>query len=284
MHLGILGSNGLLGGILKNFLIEKKVSHLAANRFEADITDLSHLRKWLTSHQFSHVFNCTGYTQVDLAEKEQDRAYAVNAEGVYHLGRLSVEMGFKLIHVSTDYVFDGLKNSPYLETDVCNPLSVYGKSKAEGEKLLVNVQAEACIVRTSWLFGKSGKNFISSLLEWMRTKEEIRVASDQVNRPTFGKDLAEALFDLKDFSGLFHVANHGPLSRFEIARDLLESARSKNMPLKCRRIIAVSSEEFSLPAPRPKYSVLDTSKFENIVGKKPRDWKEVLEDYLCHLN
>lgn len=269
MHVGVLGGSGLLGTVLTDVLIEKNISYVSTPRLQADITDDVKLRKWISAHAFTHVINCAAYTQVDLAEKEQDKAHAVNVEGVKNVARLSLEFDFKLMHISTDYVFDGLKSTPYLETDSCNPLNIYGKSKAKGEEALLKIQPKACIVRTSWLFGKSGKNFISSLLEWMKTKEELRVVFDQINRPTYARDLAEALVALKDCSGIFHFANQGELSRFQIAKDLLQQARLKKIPLKCQKIVPVSSEEFAMVAARPKYSVLDTNKVENFM-KNPR--------------
>lgn len=275
MKVWILGAGGQLGNALKRHCEEQKIPFAASARAQADVTDLDQLQRQAQRIAPTHIINCAAYTDVDGAEKNGSAAYAVNAVGAENVGIIGREMGIKVVHVSTDYVFAGDKTSPYLETDRPNPLGVYGKSKWEGEERLLEQLGTACIVRTSWIFGQSGKNFISKALEMLQTKEQIQATCDQINRATYNRDLAGALLDLSCHSGIFHFANGLPMSRFQIIKDFYELALKRNVPVKCQKISPIGSDD---PI-RPKYSALGTKKVELVLGRKPRVWETVLGDY-----
>lgn len=261
--------------------MERGIACVATTRKEADISCFSDLERAAYAIQPTHMINCAAFTRVDDAEKEQELAYEVNARGPGYLGSLARRLQAKIVHISTDYVFGGEGAEPYKETDPVNPQNVYGKTKWEGECNLLNENPDACIVRTSWLYGRHGKNFISSLVQLLTTNPELNVVEDQKGKPTYFKDLAEVVLQLVDHSGLFHFANEGAMSRYEIAKTVLSHMRSLSREVMCDKICPVKSISFPTPAKRPAYSVLDTTKIEQVLGKKPRHWEETLQEYLC---
>lgn len=275
MLVWVVGGQGMLGRTLRVLLQKEGIAFVATDREDGDITSLDALKK--KAHQLppTHIVNCAAYTQVDLAESETELAYQINAQGPYHLALVANVVGAKLIHISTDYVFDGTATRPLLETDPCAPINVYGMSKLEGEKNVLQHADKACIIRTSWLFAKRGKNFLSNLVQWLQSKEEVQVVSDQINRPTYAPDLAEVILKLLDAEGVYHFANGHPISRYEMARDVLVLG-----DMKCRRLIPVTSEAFPGAAKRPLYTAMDTTKVTQVLGAPPRAWKEILTDYM----
>lgn len=283
MKVWILGKDGQLGNALVDHCQKENISFIASDKKQADITFLDPLKKNLEKNNCTHIINCAAYTNVDQAEKEPEIAYAVNALGPENLGILGKEFGVNVIHVSTDYVFDGLKKIPYVEDDTPHPVNTYGKTKYEGEQRLLKTLPKACVVRTSWIFGGKTKHFISSLFHLLKNEPKIHVVSDQINRATYHRDLAEVLMDLSFRSGIFHFANDKPLSRFEIARDFYREMQKRNIPMKCQEIIPISSQDISSSSRRPLYSVLSTEKVAKILGKKPRPWETVLSEYLDHV-
>ena len=280
MKIWILGRDGLLGKELARQCDDQKIAKVATNREEADITDFKKLTQVAEKEKVTHIVNCAAYTDVDKAESQPEIAYQVNADGPEHLAIVARQCGARLIHISTDYVFDGQKRQPYGESDACKPTGVYAHSKWVGENRLLEHFPSACILRTSWLFGKGGKNFISSLLSRFATNEEVRVVTDQTGRPTYCRDLAEAVLSLLCHSGIYHFANRGEASRFRIAEELLKKAQERGIKMACRTLIPVLSKEFPTPAPRPAYSVLATEKIERVLGKPPRPWTDVVDEYL----
>ncbi|NGX27530.1 MAG: dTDP-4-dehydrorhamnose reductase [Chlamydiae bacterium] len=284
MKVWILGAGGQLGGALVDRCEVLGISFLASKREEADITDLELLKRKAEKSHCTHIINCAAYTDVDGAERESQRAFAINATGSENVGIVARENGMRLVHVSTDYVFDGEKDVPYHEKDRPNPLGVYGKSKWEGEERVLEQLSSACIVRTSWIFGHEGKNFISSLLSKLQEQDHIQAVHDQMNRATYNRDLAGALVDLSCHSGIFHFANEGAISRYKIAKDFFQEAASRGIPLKCQKISPVSMNAFPNVSPRPIYSVLDTKKVSLALGRKPRMWETILKEYFDHVS
>ncbi len=280
MKIWIIGKKGLLGKTLTNLCMQKKLAHIATGHEEADITNRDQLARVAERERPTHIVNCAAYTDVDGAEAHAAIAYSVNAEGAENSARVARTHGARLMHISTDYVFDGRGCEPYLETDGCNPTNLYGKSKLEGELRVMEQCPTACILRTSWVFGPGGKNFISSLLSHFKTRTEISAVADQIGRVTYCGDLAEAVLALLCHSGIFHFANKGAVSRFEIAEALLRLAREKQMPMTCTSIQPVFSDAFPTVANRPSYSVLSTKKVENLLGCEPPSWKQALEKCL----
>ena len=284
MKLWIIGSKGFLGSALSKLCVKKNIEFVGTGKEEADITHLDHLKKF--SHtapceDVTHIVNCAAFTDLDLAEKNEEQAFLVNATGPENVGSVAQEMHAQMIHISTDYVFDGRLKRPYLESDECHPINIYGKSKLEGEKNLLDICPSACIIRSSWLFGKGGKNFISSVFQKMQKETVLKVVSDQRGRPTFVEDLASVILELLCHSGIYHFANQGEVSRFEIAQEIRKRALALKIPLVCQEIVPITSEAFPTPAKRPSYSVLDTKKVESILGTHPRDWRDALNEYLC---
>lgn len=281
MHkIAILGAGGLLGRAVVQRCMQKQISYFAANRAEVDLTQKELLRRWLFARSPTHIINCSAYTHVDLAEQETEKAFLVNRDAVVSLALCAKELGSQVVHISTDYVF-GFLQRPYIESDLCEPLNLYGKSKRAGEEQLLSLLPEACVVRTSWLFGKGGKNYLSTLIDRMRSQEKMDVVADQMSRPTYVHDLAAILLALieQDASGLFHFANHGILSRFSLAQELFSLAKARGVTMACRSIAPLSSSQFASAAQRSPYSVLDTTKIEKLLGPI-RPWSAAASDYL----
>ncbi len=270
----------MLGSSLLERCSAKGIQAVGTTRAEADVCNLDQLREKCLEIKPTHIVNCAAYTDVDGAEKDLNAAFAVNAEGAANVARIADEQGIRLVHISTDYVFAGTGSEPYREEDPCAPANVYGMSKWEGEKKVLEILPSACIVRTSWLFGSKGKNFISSLLKWFQQKEELQIVFDQCGKPTYCYDLADAVLTLLDAEGIVHFANDGERSRYQIALDLLESTKFQEIPVKCRSIVPVPSAQFPTPAVRPAYSVLDTSKYSYLTSIKPRPWGEAVNEFI----
>ncbi len=281
MKVWVTGAEGILGSALQKALRGKNIPFVASARRHADVTDGESIEAFYRRKgPFTHLIHCAAYTKVDRAESEPEEAWIVNAQAPEELGRLAAREGMRMLHISTDYVFDGISSTPYTETDLLKPASIYGKTKAEGEARLLNVLPDACIIRTSWLFGPIGRNFVSTMLDLMRSREMVRVVSDQRGRPTYAPDLAEALIDALDWKGVYHIANTGQTSWYAFALAIRASARSKGILLSCYSVEPISSIEFDAVAPRPRFSVLDTTKADRERGKPLRFWKESLKECL----
>jgi len=275
----VLGASGMLGSAICAQLEKRKIPCVATDKKEVDISSYAMLEAFSSLHEISHVVNCAGYTKVDLAEKEADLAYLANAQGPENLGRLARKIGAKVLHFSTDYIFSGRDNIPYKESDLPQPINLYGKSKYEGERRLLEQDPAACILRTSWLFGLRGRNFISTMLDLFQHKEEVRVVVDQIGRPTFCEDVSLAACQLLSHEGVFHFANREETSWHQFAITIYEEAKKAGLPLRCKEVIPIASHQYPSLATRPSYSVLDTQKIEKTLGIIPRSWKEMLS--LC---
>lgn len=280
MKLWITGGKGLLGSALKELCEERKISYIATDRARVDVSNKESVARFAEANRPTHIINCAAYTAVDLAEKEKDATFAINAEGPANLARVAKKQLLPLIHISTNYVFDGKRDTPYTETDPCHPINVYGASKLEGERRLLTEYPEACIIRTSWLFGKGGKNFISSILETLKKERSMRACEDQYGRATYSRDLAEAIFAMFGESGIFHFANQGTVSRYRVACDIKAEAEKRGIALACTEISPAPASDFILPAARPTCALLATDKIEMLMPVRP--WKTVLTEYLNH--
>lgn len=273
----ITGGGGMLARDLRGELAHRTDAQVVApTRAQLDVGNAEHVRGVMASFRPSLVFNCAAFTKVDLCETDP-LAQAVNADAVETLASACAKAGAKLVQVSTDFVFDGRKREPYLEDDPTAPLSAYGRSKREGEEHALNAPG-SLVVRSSWLFGSHGPNFVEAMLKQAESgKKEVRVVTDQVGRPTATADLAEALVALvdTDASGIVHYANRGEVSWNEFAREIYRQAGCTDVAVE-----PITSAELSRPAPRPAYSVLSTEKYERLTGKTPRDFREPLAEYL----
>jgi len=279
----ICGSNGMLGSHMKLTLANSKIPYIATTHQQADITNLEAISDIIRLEKISHVINCAAYTNVDQAENEQKEAYLVNGLGTHNLGIAGRRHGARIIHFSTDYVFDGKGRLPYQEDDILSPVGAYGISKMVGEVKLLEEHANACIIRTSWLFGHSGKNFVDTMLKLMAEREELRVVADQVGKPTSCLDLAQATLALIDEEGIFHFANSQETSWCKFAEEIYKQAQTLGFALRVKKIDPVSSNEYPTLAKRPHYSTLNTDKIENLLGHPIRPWQEALKDYLIYI-
>lgn len=274
----ITGASGMLGSDLVPVLAGAGYEVLARSRSELDIADAAAVARELTATTPDILVNCAAFTKVDLCETDP-RALAVNAQAVGTLAEACGHRSCQLVQISTDFVFDGAKRRPYVEDDATNPLSAYGRTKREGEEQALRLPG-SLIVRASWLFGRSGWNFIEAILKQVESgKTRLSVVADQVGRPTATTDLSEAILALLDAgaSGIYHFANRGEVSWHDFAARILSLAGRSEVP-----IDAISSETLARPAARPPYSTLDTGKYERLTGRAVRRFEDPLAEYIAH--
>jgi dTDP-4-dehydrorhamnose reductase len=276
----ITGGGGMLGHTLADLLAIRGRRSIALNRAQLDIADPSALEKVFADHKPTLVLNCAAHTKVDLCEQETDKAIAINGTAVGHLSALCRAHSATLVHVSTDFVFDGSSKRPYLPTDPVNPLSMYGKSKLLGEKAIQkNPPQRWLIVRTAWVYGRHGANFPRTMVQAARAGKPLTVVSDQIGSPTCTADLAAAILDLLDSgaSGLWHATNSGQTNWYEFAKATLEEFGV------AAEISPITSAQWAINRPnsaaRPSFSVLDLTALERQIGRPMRPWREALADF-----
>ena len=275
MKILITGSNGMLGHDLQEVLADKHELVLTTSK-TLDITDKQHTIDFICEVKPDIVINAAAYTDVDGCEENQDIAYAVNGDGVRNLSLACKEVDCPLVHISTDYVFDGTAREPIEEDGEIGPISVYGKSKLKGEEAILEILDKYFIVRTAWLYGINGKNFPKTMLELAKNHSEITVVYDEVGTPTYTPDLAKAISDLieTDYYGVYHLTNSGSCSWCEFAKYIFEVA---DVDVK---VIPVTASEFARPAPRPSYSVLNNKNWIKNGFKPLRDYKDAIKEYI----
>lgn len=272
MRIFITGSEGQLGHELAE--VFKNQETVLGKKSEQDITD-EKIMDQIYDHRPEVVVHAAAYTDVDGCEKNRDLAHKVNAIGTHLVARAAEKSGAKMVYISTDYVFSGRKRTPYVETDTPSPLNIYGQSKWEGEQFVQQSCSRYVILRTSWLYGRVGKNFVKTVLNKAVQETELRVVNDQVGCPTYAKDLAvaiDAIMKLEAY-GLYHAAGQGMCSWFEFAQEILKLAGLST------KVTAISSKDLNRPARRPAYSVLSHVKLSRL-GITLRPWKEALHDYI----
>jgi dTDP-4-dehydrorhamnose reductase len=277
MRILVTGARGLLGEAVATRAGTRGHDVVALGHAELDVTDGAAVRDRVTAARPEAVVHCAAYTAVDRAESEPELARAVNRDGTRHVAEAAAEAGAVLVHVSTDYVFDGRKRSPYLPTDEPGPLSVYGRTKLEGEVVVAEVGGEALTVRSSWLYGPES-GFVPAILRRARGGGSLRVVDDQRGRPTWARHAAVALLDLleSDARGIWHVACGGDCTWLELAR---EAIGLEGLDVEVE-VEGVCSEEYGAPARRPAYSVLDLDATEERLGRRMLHWREGLRGYL----
>ncbi len=275
----ITGAKGQLGNeIFKESFNVGIFDFIFTDIEELDITDNKAVNKAISQHSPFAVINCAAYTNVDKAELEPEAAYLINSTGVTNLAATCAINNVLLIHISTDYVFDGTAIKPYREDAPLNPQSVYAKSKTYGEKSILSSGTSYIIIRTSWLYSVFGNNFVKTILSKAKETKELKVVNDQIGSPTSAKDLSKTVLQIlqhpllrtEQLKEIFHYSNAGTVSWFDFACEIVKYAK-----LKCN-ILPISASEYNFSAPRPKYSVLDTSKIKKFLNIKIPTWKDSL--------
>lgn len=270
----------MLGKSLLSLLRENKIPYVASDKSEANVCIPTSLQRFGYKKNITHVINCAAYTDVEKAEEYKELAYEVNAYGAENVAIWAKKASVKLIHFSSDYVFDGRNKEPYKEDSPCQALNYYGYTKYMAERKILDQDISACIIRTSWLFGYEGTHFLGKMLTQMQSRSVVDVICDQVGRLTFCPDLATITLSMLDKEGIYHFANAKELSWFELTTKLYKFCGEKKIDLSCVKISPVKSEEFRMRAKRPLYSVLDTNKIEKTLQVKIRNWSTCMEEYL----
>lgn len=277
----VTGANGQLGNEIRAFASHfptLKILFVARN--ELDITDFEAVKKYLLDSEPEVLINCAAYTAVDKAESEPELAKLINTTATGFLAEASKLIDIPFIHISTDFVYDGNKTVPHVETETPNPLGVYARTKFEGEQLALQKHSKTIIVRTSWVYSSFGNNFVKTMIRLGKEKPELNVVNDQTGSPTYARDLAEAILKITLLCeamkpwGIYNFSNDGEITWYEFARQILIY---KNITTRVRPI---TTEQFPTPARRPGYSVMNKEKITKTFGINPKPWKLSLEECL----
>jgi len=243
---------------------------------ELDITNLTHVRRYVEAGQPEVIVNCAAYTHVDGCEIDTDAAFAVNTLGARNMAMAAQSVGAKIIHISTDYVFEGNGTKPYVEWDICNPQSAYGHTKHLGEQYVRDFCSRYFIVRTAWLYGLTGGNFVKAILKKADETGALTVVGDQFGNPTYAEDLSHHIVKLlaTEEYGVYHCTNNGICSWYDFASEIIRLSG-----IKCS-ITSCSSEDYPSPTKRPAYSALDNRMLRCTIGDEMRDWKDAVKDFM----
>jgi dTDP-4-dehydrorhamnose reductase len=297
MKILVIGSGGRLGTALMR-AYRDKFDVAGLSHAQIDLADFDELEEMLPRMEFDLMINCAALTNVDLCEEQSDRAFRVNAGGPELLAQICADKNARLIHFSTDYVFDGEKRTPYLEDDEAHPISVYGQSKREGEECVLAAGDSNLVVRVSWVFGPERPSFIDNMIRRARDEESVDAIADKFSTPTFTGDIAQMLPQFfvagvadpgkagangPSYSGILHFANAGECSWQEYAQHALDCCHEFGIPVKATKVAASSLADMkNWHARRPVYSVLSTAKYTAHAGAAPRSWREAVADYIKH--
>ena len=280
-HVLVTGGDGQLGSALRALTgrMNLPFRFYFTDAGELNITDRSQIESFVEGQQIRYILNFAAYTAVDKAETDREKAYAINAAGVENIAQVAKQLGVKVIHLSTDFVFDGATTVPYNEESEPHPLSVYGETKLKGEQLLQAAGGEWLILRTSWLYSEYGSNFVKTMLRLMRERELLTVVDDQRGSPTYATDLAEMMIHILQQSeangwknGLFHFSNRGETSWYGFADAIRRMAGIENC-----KLVPVTTEEYPTAARRPPYSVMDLTKISDSFRVEIPTWEEALQ-------
>ncbi|MDQ1000812.1 dTDP-4-dehydrorhamnose reductase [Neobacillus niacini] len=280
MKVVVTGAGGQLGQDVLLELERKNHQAFGADRQQLDITKEEDVLAFISEVKPDVILHCAAYTNVDAAEENEEAAYQVNAAGTEYLAKAAKQIGAKMLYVSTDYVFDGSASEPYEVDEPTKPLGAYGRTKLAGEQLLQKQLDEFFIVRTAWVFGIHGNNFVKTMIRLGKERGEVGVVHDQVGSPTYTVDLARFMVELMetDKYGIYHATNSGICSWYEFAVEIFKQANMKVT------VNPLTTDQFPRPAARPKYSVLSKKRIEKQGLKPLRDWKEALAAYLAESN
>lgn len=283
MKILVTGANGQLGSELRSVL-ERDFpgASIFTDVDELNLIDAKAVEAFIINNDITHIVNCAAYTAVDRAEEEKRQCTEINTDAVKNLAMAADANGAKIIHISTDYVFDGTNHRPYKESDKVNPISQYGTTKRKSETALLALSPEAIIIRTAWLYSSYGNNFVKTMLRLADTQKEIRVVCDQIGTPTYARDLANAISKVLQshqwVSGIYHFTNEGAASWYDFAKAIFRIA-GKNV-----KVTPIPTEDYPTPASRPFYSILDKSRIKATYGVEIPHWEESLQDCIKQIN
>lgn len=282
MKILITGANGQLGTELHEILEREFPGQtLYTDVQELDLTNAKAVDSYVANNEITHIVNCAAYTAVDRAEEEKMLCAAVNTDAVKNLAMAADANGAKIIHISTDYVFDGTNHRPYRESDKVNPISQYGTTKRKGETLLLALAPQAIIIRIAWLYSAHGNNFVKTMLRLADSQPEIKVVCDQIGTPTFARDLARAVVKVLQshqwVPGIYHFTDEGAASWYDFAKAIFRIA-GKDV-----KVTPIPTEDYPTPASRPSYSILDRTRIKATYGIEIPHWEEALADCLRQL-
>ena len=272
----ITGAKGQLGYDFQRLFDEIGEKYIATDRDDLDITDIEKVREFVKEKNITLIINCAAYNNVDKAEDEPELCKKLNTYAPRDLAIVAKEIGADYITYSTDFVFDGKKKVPYTEENIPNPLSVYGKSKYDGEKEVFKVKLDSFVVRTSWLFGIANNNFNKQVINWSKSKDELSIVDDQISSPTYSKDLAYYSWELiktKKY-GLYHLSNGGEASKYDQGKYVLDKINWQG------KLNRAKTKNFNLKAKRAEYTKLDSSKLEKVIDKKIPSWENGIDRFL----
>lgn len=280
----VIGCNGMLGSEICRQLSEKNIQYVKSD-IDVDITNIDMLRDFGKTWAVTWIINCAAYTAVDKAETDVELATKLNDEAPGNIAKVAKELDAKIIHISTDYVFDGNGNSPRTEDMPVAPLGVYGITKAAGEKSVINNTEKYYILRTAWLYGWAGKNFVYTMLKAMNTHDAVRVVADQKGTPTFAGDLARVILQIISESdvqfGIYHVTDIGETTWWEFAKEIKKQGIERGLIVNKECVVnSCTTEEYPTPAKRPAYSVLSKEKIQKELNIKLPHWKDSLNVFL----
>jgi dTDP-4-dehydrorhamnose reductase len=283
----IIGNKGMLGTELSLLLEQNHIPFIGTDR-EVDITNLAALTDFASSHPVNWIINCAAYTAVDKAEDDETACRLINTSGPANIAAAAKVHGARLIHISTDYVFDGTGNKPYTEEDATCPTGIYGSSKRDGEIAVLENNPSSYILRTAWLYGKHGNNFIHTMLRLMSEREDIKVVNDQYGSPTWAFDLAQTIISLMQQAdggctipcGIYHYTNEGICTWFEFAQAIYTEGKKLNRLTKPCTVNPCTSAEYPAKVKRPAYSVLDKTKIKKTLHIEIPHWETSLKEYL----
>jgi dTDP-4-dehydrorhamnose reductase len=276
-RIAVLGGRGMLGSDLVKICQQQGINPIVYDLPEFDITDVDQVRQAVASADM--IVNCAAYTNVDGAESQAELAYQVNDEAVGRLGTVARQAGKWVLHISTDFVFDGSGDKPYVETDNPNPINTYGKTKLAGEQLLTGSGCDYCIVRIEWTYGSAGNNFVTKLIQRAESRQTLKVVDDQTGSPTSTIEAAKAICELvkKKPEGIYHFASAGYVTRYDMAKFILEQLSMNIELLPCK------TSDFPSPATRPLNSRFDCSKIKSLLDETIERWQDPLELFLRQL-
>ena len=279
----VTGVNGQLGKAIRKISKDFDYNFFFTDTESLDITDNNKLKKTVEEKKINIIINCAAYTAVDKAEEEQEKAYRVNAEAVENIANICKKKDILLIHISTDYVFDGKNYLPYQEDDAVNPINIYGKSKLQGEQAIQKIKPKSIIIRTSWVYSEDGHNFVKSMLKLAKTQNDLKVIYDQIGSPTYAGDLARVIlymiqFPIKNKVEIYHYSNEGVCSWYDLAKAIFEI---KNVNI---QVEPITTDMFPTQAKRPRYSLLSKDKIKKHYNIKIPYWRESLKKMLKKYN